>query len=148
MSGEWTIELNSWKILRFFANELLKAKPVWMLEDLMIAWKKLIYDIPLNDPKMILSSGLALLEPLPGTSATRVTYFPSSNLPVDPTSRFARLFEVNSRWEYERLEGYVEESAKAMGVAPAELIVKYGRICSDPTSGARLVTPLLLDRLD
>lgn len=128
------------KVGRFYARELLRARPVWRLSEFVEGWRRLIGDI---EPSLVFLDGIALLETVVGDDDQRVTYFPAEELPLDPASRFRRLFEVCARWELERIEIYVEGAAKHLDVNTLDLIVRHCRISGEPHTGKRIVTPLL-----
>lgn len=140
--GTDTLVLDEVRVCRFFAQELLRARTVWSLSELMRAWRQLAGDLAPDPHRMLV--GLALLEPMPGQEDDlRVVYFPATRLPLEPAALFGALFERRLRWEYAVLETYVEEAARCLGLSAADLIVRHGRISIDPASQRKIVTPLL-----
>lgn len=135
-------QLDETRVCRFFAQELLRARAVWNLSELMRAWQQLTSDLTPDPHRMLV--GLALLEPIPGREDDlRVIHFPAARLPLEPVALFETLFERRPRWEYGSLEPYVEGAARCLGVSAADLIVRHGRISVDPVSQRRIVTPLV-----
>lgn len=132
--------LSEEKICRFFANQLLSARPLWILSDLFKAWRTLVGDFT---PSIEHLTGLALTEPILGDDDFRVTYFPICALPLEPSKRFAMLFECKPRWDYDTMVHYIEACALSTGMGTADLIVKYGRISLDPSCGKKVVTSLI-----
>lgn len=130
------------RVCRFFAQELLRARAVWNLSELMRAWQQLTGDLTPDPHRMLV--GLALLEAIPGREdELRVMHFPAARLPMEPVALFEALFERRSRWEYDTIEPYVEAAARSLDLSAADLIVRHGRISVDPVSQRRIVTPLV-----
>jgi len=63
-----------------------------------------------------------------------LTYFPSSELPVDPAQRFADLFLTRSRWRRDDIAPFLQEIA-INSKERDKLLLKYCRTISD-TQGA------------
>lgn len=140
VSSDELLHFNDRRICRFYAEELLKARPVWIYTEFLDAWRQLTIDI---QPRMEFLAGLVLEGTVPGEAdQRRITYFPAASLPVDIVARFGRLFEANPRWELVKIRPFVEGIATALNVDLLDLIVKHARISVDP-SGKEIVTPLL-----
>lgn len=136
---EWGWKMNKDKICRFYARELLRARPVWRLSEFTSAWRRLANDL---EPSITLLNGIALVESTAGNDDQKITSFFAEDLPLDPDSRFKRLFEVCPRWEMEKIEMYVEGLGKYLEVDTLDLIVKHCRISVDANTGKRIVTTL------
>ncbi|PJF20117.1 Sister chromatid cohesion protein DCC1 [Paramicrosporidium saccamoebae] len=134
-----TSRLDQRRIGRFFAEELLKARPIWLESEFLSAWRQLLGDL---EPSISYLGDLILKEPVPGMTETRLAYFPASRLPLEPEARFARLFEVRPRWELTEIEPFVEGAARALEVELLDLLVKHARISTTP-NGIKIVTALL-----
>jgi len=63
-----------------------------------------------------------------------LTYFPSSELPVDPAQRFADLFLTRSRWRRDDIAPFLQEIAMNSKERD-KLLLKYCRTIPD-TQGA------------
>lgn len=139
--GNGFLSWNALKICRFFAIRLFKTKSSWpRFSEFFSAWRQLTGDF---EPNAQMLDGLALLKAIPGCDGEyNLTWLPAASLPLDPVQRFARLFDCCERWELARLEPFVEEAARALGVTSMELIVKFARISIDG-QGHQIATPLV-----
>ena len=124
------------KISRFFAQELLKARPHWDVEDFMDAWDRSLVDV--IKPEMSHIADLNLKERHPGSGRMEMTKYFRSDLPSDPESRFIALFKTRARWQYEDLIPFIAD----FGRDPKELdavILKHGRFSTQ--KDVRFITP-------
>lgn len=138
-AGTW--QLDRVKTCRFYARELLRARPVWPAGQFYRAWERLCGELA---PGPTLLRGLALTEDAPGDGegGQALRRFLADELPLDASQRFLALFQARGRWRLSELEAYVEDSARALSIPTLDLIVKHCRISADPT-GEQIVTPLL-----
>jgi sister chromatid cohesion protein DCC1 len=138
-SDELKVLFDQRRICRFFAEELLMARPVWIQSEFLEAWRRLAGDLWLE---LGMISDMILREPISGSADIKISYFPATSLPVDPNQLFGKLFEMRSRWELATLEPFVVHASKVLGIEPLDLIVKNSRLSVDP-NGTRIVTALL-----
>lgn len=58
-----------------------------------------------------LVQGFYLLTPAKGPQEATVMYFPASDLPLDPASRFSELFSVKPRWRMDEIAPFLQDLA-------------------------------------
>ena len=94
------------KVSRFLAEQFLRAKPVWDLEDFMLAWEKSLCD--LFKPDIDFIRDLMLIDKHPGSGRSEIKMLLRSDLPSDVDSRFIALFKIRSRWQYDELIPFIK----------------------------------------
>ena len=62
---------------------------------------------------------------------TLLTYFPSSELPVDPGARFAELFLARPRWKADEIAPFLADIAVDTKERD-KLLLKHARAVTDP----------------
>ncbi len=124
------------KISRFFAQELLKARSQWDLEDFMDAWERSLTDV--IHPKLPLIADFILQERHPGSGRLEIRQFFRSNLPSDAENRFIALFKTKTRWQYDELIPFIADLGKDTKEHDA-IILKHGRFSTQ--KDVRFITP-------
>ena len=128
--------LDSDKIARFLAQELLKARSQWDLEDFIESWERALVD--LIHPTLPLIADFVLQERHPGSGRLEIRQFFRSNLPSDPENRFIALFKTKSRWQYDELIPFIADLGKDSKELDA-IILKHGRFSTQ--KDVRYITP-------
>ncbi|KAI0915788.1 hypothetical protein AcW1_003710 [Taiwanofungus camphoratus] len=79
--------------------------------EFLAKWKKTVGDSFESEVSLDLLSGnyLSNLEPLKEPPTTVLTYFPSSQLPIDPAARFTDLFLTRSRWRANEIAPFLAD---------------------------------------
>jgi sister chromatid cohesion protein DCC1 len=70
------------------------------------------------------------VSPAPIHSGDMLTYFPSSDLPVDPPSRFIDLFLTRPRWKADEIAPFLSDIAVNTKDRD-KLLLKYTRATTD-----------------
>jgi sister chromatid cohesion protein DCC1 len=76
------------------------------------------------------SQGNYLCASSPFSSGTTLSYFPCSELPIDPAMRFVDLFLTRARWKAEDIVPYLSDIAVDKKDLD-KLILKYARALTD-----------------
>lgn len=124
------------KIARFFAQELLKARNQWDVEEFLDAWGRSLMDV--IQPQLQLIADCVLQERHPGSGRMEIRRFFRSDLPSDAESRFIALFKTKTRWQYDELVPFISD----LGTDAKELdaiVLKHGRFSTQ--NDVRFVTP-------
>lgn len=119
--------LDGEKIARFFGQQILKetsrrsASPSRQTHtEFMDSWRRLMGDAFHPDPVSLdLLKGQYLLHPAPSAQQPRgpssepltISYYPASELPLDPPARFQELFLTRPSWTLPDLEPYLQDVA-------------------------------------
>ncbi len=128
--------LDADKIARFWAQELLKARNQWDLEDFMVAWERSLMDV--IHPKTPLIADFILQERHPGSGRLEIRQYFRFNLPSDAESRFIALFKTKPRWQYDELIPFISDLGKDIKELDA-IILKHGRFSTQ--KDVRFITP-------
>jgi len=96
----------------------------------MQSWREKVGDSFESSVQLPLLSG-SYLSNISATGGPSLTYFPSSDLPVEPAARFMELFLARSSWKEDEIKPFLTEIA----VNPKErerLLLKYARATTTP----------------
>ncbi|KAJ7228583.1 sister chromatid cohesion protein Dcc1 [Mycena pura] len=113
-------------ILRQYKDEPIAEDPF------VQKWKVAVGDTFEAAVSLALLSGNYLVSSQAGPldSSDMLTYFPSSDLPVDPSSRFADLFLTRPRWKAEDIVPFLSDIAVSSKDRD-KLLLKYARAITD-----------------
>ncbi|RDX45608.1 hypothetical protein OH76DRAFT_1387628 [Lentinus brumalis] len=114
-------------ILRAYRNDPAHDKAF------LAQWRKAVGDTFEDKVALPLLSGnyLTSIDSLSEPPKTLLTYFPSSELPVEPGARFAELFLARPRWKIEEIAPFLADisvDAKERD----KLLLKHARTVTDP----------------
>ncbi|TFK82179.1 hypothetical protein K466DRAFT_603889 [Polyporus arcularius HHB13444] len=114
-------------ILRVYWNDPAHDKAF------LAQWRKAVGDTFEDKVALPLLSGnyLTSIDSLSEPPKTLLTYFPSSELPVEPGARFAELFLARPRWKIEEISPFLADisvDAKERD----KLLLKHARTVTDP----------------
>ncbi|KAJ1971960.1 Ctf8p and Ctf18p associating protein [Dimargaris xerosporica] len=122
-----TYALDTTKIARFFANQLLQADKDkrWLKRDFMDAWRKLTPEaLPVD---LALLRGLVVEETQDRDHQAYIYYLAQDALSHDPPTRFRELFRLKERWTAEEMEPFIE-SLTPSAKKRATLVLKHCRM--------------------
>ncbi|VDB96177.1 unnamed protein product [Peniophora sp. CBMAI 1063] len=103
--------------------------------DFLGKWRTAVGDVFVNEVKMDLLAGNYLSAPAPLSvspdAELQLTYFPQSELPTEPTARFADLFLVRTRWHAKEIAPFLSDIA-VDSKDRDKLLLKYARAVTEP----------------
>lgn len=82
------------------------------------------------DLKLLLGNYLSNLAPLGTSDVPLISYFPASELPPDPASRFADLFLTRPRWKADEISPFLADVV-VDNKERDKLLLKYARAVTD-----------------
>lgn len=94
------------KVMRFFAEQFLSARPLWDLEDFMLVWNRSFSELFKPDLKCI--SDMILVDKHPGSGRMEIRKYLRTDLPSEVEARFITLFKTKPRWQYEDLVPFIQ----------------------------------------
>lgn len=101
----------------------------WLRHDFESAWRALVpNEIPFEADWDTLAGLYVELEPrtLGAKIEHRLTYFPASELPLDPAQRFAKLFERKEKWTPDQMKPFLDPISPNHKATEA-LLLKFTR---------------------
>ncbi|KAI9488097.1 sister chromatid cohesion protein Dcc1 [Zychaea mexicana] len=129
-----TYKMDQEKVCRFMGEVILASArgKEWALDDFTQVWRKLVPDV--FSPTMEMLQGLYVVTERAATTAvfhqqrtqTYISYFPLSELSVDPTQRFASLFAEKKQWTPEQILPYIQDLAPDQKARDA-LLLRFTR---------------------
>ncbi|GJE95859.1 sister chromatid cohesion protein Dcc1 [Phanerochaete sordida] len=111
--------------------------------DFLTKWRTAVGDTFASAVDLKLLLGNFLANPAPFTQAPLISYFPASELPADPASRFADLFLTRPRWKADEITPFLADIV-VDNKERDRLLLKYARAITDKagvwyTARAKLV---------
>ncbi|KAI0720887.1 sister chromatid cohesion protein Dcc1 [Fomitopsis betulina] len=132
VAGEWSMDKTAivrevgLGILRPYKDDTLP------LDEFLNKWRQSVGDTFEADVSLDLLTGsyLAQTDDLQDPPITALTYFPTSQLPIDPAARFTDLFLTRARWRAEEITPFLEDIV-VDGKERDKLLLKYTRAITD-----------------
>ncbi|KZT68253.1 hypothetical protein DAEQUDRAFT_712068 [Daedalea quercina L-15889] len=132
IAGEWCMDKTA--VVREVGLGLLRPyrDESVPLSDFLVKWRKSVGDTFEPEVSLDLLSGnhLSQIDALKEPPITVLTYFPSSQLPIDPAARFTDLFLTRPRWKADEIAPFLADivvDAKERD----KLLLKYTRAVTD-----------------
>ncbi|THV08475.1 hypothetical protein K435DRAFT_959038 [Dendrothele bispora CBS 962.96] len=128
--SHWKMDVNS--VIKEAGLSILrnhKRDPI-RTSDLLTAWQAMVGDTFANAVDLKLLAGNYLVSSRSG-DAEALLYFPASELPLDPTARFAELFLTRNRWKGEDIAPFLSDVA-VDSKERDKLLLKYARAVTSP----------------
>jgi len=96
-------------------------------------WRSVVGDTFASQAELPLLSGSYLVSTKPQSRphSNQLTYFPSSELPLEPLARFNDLFLTRSRWRAEEIAPFLDDIAIDRKERD-KLLLKYARALTTP----------------
>ena len=128
---ESVLKLDQYKVCRFMGEVILASArgKEWTLDDFNEVWKRLIPDVFTPNMEEMLQGLYIITEraaPGLGRMQSYVSYFPVTELSVDPAQRFASLFAEKKQWTPEQIMPYINDLASTSKARDA-LLLKFTR---------------------
>lgn len=126
-----TFCLDEEKIAKFRANELFveyeQSQMVWVLDDFVEKWSYCVPDQVKIQKEWL--KGLAVERKVKGM--TKLVYYPTSRLSLNPKMRFQSLFSFQSAWPLHDIEPYLDDIVNDQQTQ-ASLLIKFARASRIP----------------
>ncbi|KAI7852430.1 sister chromatid cohesion protein Dcc1 [Circinella umbellata] len=129
--GELILKLDQYKVCRFMGEVILASArgKEWTLDDFHQVWRRLVPDVFTPNMEQMLQGLYITTEraaPGLGRIQSYVSYFPVTELSVDPAQRFASLFAEKKQWTPEQIIPYIQDLASTPKARDA-LLLKFTR---------------------
>ncbi|KAF5344156.1 hypothetical protein D9758_008880 [Tetrapyrgos nigripes] len=125
--GHWKMDVDN--VIREAGLSLLrnrKRDPI-PTPDLLSAWQAMVGDKFSSAADLKLLAGNYLVSPARSGDSESLTYFPRSELPLDPVARFNDLFLTRNRWKDEDIAPFLTDIA-VDSKERDKLLLKYARV--------------------
>ncbi|KAI9021100.1 sister chromatid cohesion protein Dcc1 [Hyaloraphidium curvatum] len=132
--GAWSLDVR--KLTKFTGLHLLGQKNRMEKDEFLRLWGQ---KPGVEQPSLDLLKGFVLVDEVhPRQAEQMITFFPKTDLSLDPATRFRQLFDRRQRWSESEFVPFVEDLAPTKKALDA-LLLKFARVSS--AGGVRVVTP-------
>jgi len=125
--GANVVAINTSKLTKIRAKQLLRLSKNWRTEEFMKAWQDTVPDEITVTAEFL--KGEAITETF--GLEERLKYFPASDLPSNPQERFSVLFVVKTKWTLEEILPYLRDLTRP-GCTEEQLLLRYARLSFGP----------------